>query len=221
MKLHKKVLIVITSLLILAVSLIKRHYNYTEKLIKRLNTKMFHVAQDILRDRPDYSVLSDVYSTDNRTAVICVSGYNGLGIYTFLKVHEDFREYRNIIFLEVGIVDSGNFRGNTELEKLENSIRDDLNKYKSLAEHLGYHAEIYYSLGTDVADEIKEVAKSIEKRFRNSVFFVGQFLLPKATAMQRLLHNQTQFAIHNRLSHKGMIMVMIPVRSHLHIEMHR
>lgn len=210
--------IIITSLLILAVSLIKRHYNYSEKLIKRLNSKMLHHVAELYDIKPDYSVLSDVYSPENKTAVICVNGYNGLGIYTFLKVHEDFPEYRNIVFLEVGIVDAGNFRGNTELGQLEDTIKSDLDKYRKLASYLGCHSEVAYSLGTDVADEVKELAKSLMLRFPNSVFFIGQFLLPKATAWQRLLHNQTQFAIQNRLSHKGMVMVMIPVRSHLHIE---
>ncbi len=213
------VTLIITSSLILAVSMIKRHYNYADKLVKRLNWKMFHLVQDVYDNYPDYSVLSEVYSTDDKTAVICVSGYNGLGICAFMKVHHDFREYKNIVFLGVGIVDAGNFRGNAELKDLEDRLKGDLEQYRKLAMHYGHHAEIKYSLGTDVADEIKEEAKTIQKRFPQSVFFVGQFLLPKATAFQRLLHNQTQFAIQNRLSHKGIIMVMIPIRSHLHVEM--
>ncbi len=213
------VTLVITSTLILAVSMIKRHYNYADKLVRRLNVKMFHQVQEVYDNYPDYSVLSDVYSTDEKTAVICVSGYNGLGICTFMKVHHDFREYKNIVFLGVGIVDAGNFRGNTELHDLEAGLKEGLEQYRKLARHYGHHAEIRYSLGTDVADEIKEEAKAIQRQFPQSVFFVGQFLLPKATAFQRLLHNQTQFAIQNRLSHKGIIMVMIPIRSHLHVEM--
>ncbi|MEI7723586.1 MAG: APC family permease [Bacteroidota bacterium] len=213
--------IIITSTLILAVSLIRRHYNYADKLVRRLNTQMFNRVQEVYQTKPDYSVLSEIHSIDNKTAVICVSGFNGLGICTFLKVHKDFSEYKNIVFLGVGIVDSGNFLGNTELLDLEMKLKSELEKYQKLARYYGHYAEIKYSIGTDVADEIKEEAKTIQKRFPNSVFFVGQFLLPKATAFQRLLHNQTQFAIQNRLSHKGMVLVMIPIRSHLHIEMTR
>jgi len=213
--------LIITSTLILAVSLIKRHYNYADKLVRRLNVQMFNRVQEIYETKPDYSAISDIYRSDDKTAVICVSGYNGLGICTFLKVHKDFREYKNIVFLAVGIVDSGNFRGNAELRDLEDKLKGELEQYQKLARHFGHYAEIKYSIGTDVADEIKEEAKTIQKRFPDSVFFVGQFLLPKATAFQRLLHNQTQFAIQNRLSHKGIIMVMIPIRSHLHVEMTR
>ena len=215
------VTLIITSTLILAVSMIRRHYNYADKLVRRLNIQMFNKVLDIYQTKPDYSVLSEIYSTDNKTAVICVSGFNGLGICTFLKVHKDFSEYKNIVFLGVGIVDAGNFHGNAELHDLEEKLKGELEKYCTLARYFGHHAEIKYSIGTDVADEIKEEAKTIQKRFPDSVFFVGQFLLPKATAFQRLLHNQTQFAIQNRLSHKGIVMVMIPIRSHLHVEMTR
>lgn len=209
------VTILITTSLILIVSLIKRHYNYADKLVNRLNVKMFHYIDEIYATQSKAETPPPDYNA--KTAVICVSTFNGLGIYTFLKAKEEFREFQNFIFLEIGIVDSANFRGSAELENLEERIRTDLKKYKNLSEHYGYYTETRYSTGTDVADEVKELAKSIHAKFPNVVFFVGQFLLPRATAFQRLLHNQTQFAIHNRLSHKGFIMVMIPIRSHLHI----
>ncbi len=212
--------LLITSAMIFAVTMIRRHYNYADKLVKRLNIKMFHKAEEIISTPLLPESEAEGYpARGNRTAVICVSGYNGLGICTLLKVHEDFREYGHFIFLAVGIVDSGNFRGSAELDDLENRLREDLEKYCTLARTLGHSAEYRLSIGTDVADEIKEHAKAIVEVFPDSVFFVGQFLLPKATAFHRLLHNQTQFAIQNRLSHKGIVMVMIPIRSHLHIMM--
>ena len=209
--------IIITSLLVIFVTFIKRHYNYADKLIKRLNIKMFQMVDDVYAQVPPAVMATIKPDVDDKTAVICVGGYNGLGIMTFFKVMEEFSEYRNIVFLEIGLVDSANFRGNEELGNLKSCIKADLVKYQQLAEHFGYHTEIFSTIGTDVADEIKELAKTVNRKYRHSVFFVGQFLLPKATAFQRMLHNQTQFAIHNRLSHKGMIMVMIPIRSHVHI----
>ena len=209
--------LVITSTLIIAVSQIKRHYNYSDKLIRRLNAKMFHHVDELFTSQPGIRPPVKCPDTNVKTAVICVSCYNGLGIYTFLKVREEFSEFTNIVFLEVGIVDASNFRGNEELDNLGQKISGDLKKYKKLAEHFGHYTETFYATGTDVADEVKELAKKVNLKFPNTVFFVGQFLLPRATAFQRLLHNQTQFAIHNRLSHKGFIMVMIPIRSHMHI----
>jgi len=211
------VTIIITSTLILAVSMIKRHYNYADRLIKRLNVKMFHQVDEIYSKEPPMEVISITPEEKSKTAVICVSGYNGLGLCTFMKVKDEFHEYKNIVFMEVGIVDSGNFRGNEELTNLQERINGDLKKYEQLARYFGYSTESISAIGTDVADEIKELAKEVNRKYSSSVFFVGQFLLPKATAFQRMLHNQTQFAIHNRLSHKGFIMVMVPIRSHLNI----
>lgn len=209
--------ILITSSLIFIVMSVKRHYKYSDKLVNRLNCRMLQKVSEIYSMPPDNRTRSVPVDLNAKTAVICVNGYNGLGIASFLKVHEEFAEFRNIVFLEVGMVDSSNFRGNTEMNGLEEKIKKDLASYKQLAEHFGYHTWTYYALGTDVADEIKEMAKTIKSKFHNTVFFIGQFLLPRPTAFQRLLHNQTQLAIHNRLSHKGFIMVLIPIRSHIHI----
>ncbi|MCX6271800.1 MAG: APC family permease [Bacteroidetes bacterium] len=171
------VTIVITSSLIGLVSYIKNHYTYSEKLICRMNHRMFRKVDALYACAVKEEMPTPVYDEKGRTAVICVSGYNGLGIQTFFKVKDQFREYTNFIFLEVGIVDSGNFKGNSELENLRNQI----------------------------------------SKYPHSIFFVGQFIIPKATAFQRLLHNQTQLTIQNRLSHKGFILVMVPIRSHSNV----
>ena len=211
------VTILITSTLILIVSSIKKHYLYAEKLIHRLDAKMFNLVDHDFLQEPAANAIPEDTGLSVKTAVICVNGFNGLGICTLNKVMAEFHEYKNIVFLEVGIVDSANFRGNEELEKLQDRIALDLEKYKNYAEHKGYMTVGYSRIGTDVANEIKEMAKEIDKTYPGCVFFVGQFLLPKATAFQRMLHNQTQFAIQNRLSHKGFILVMIPIRSHIHL----
>ncbi len=211
------VTLIITSSLILAVSWIKKHYTFSDKLISRMDRRMFHVVDEFYKQYESNIINHPDYKEDSKTAVICVSGYNGLGISTFIKIKNEFKEFKNIVFLEVGIVDSGNFKGFSELDNLESNVKQNLEKYKKLAEFFGYYTECCYSVGTDVADEIKELSKKIVNKYHNCVFFIGQFIIPKATAFQRLLHNQTQLAIHNRLSHKGYIMVMVPIKSHEHV----
>ena len=210
--------LLITSALILVVTRIKKHYNYAEKLIHRLDIKMKHYVDNIFTNKY-YSANSHTeYDSHVRTAVVCVSGYNGLGIQTFFKIIDEFKDIRNFVFINVGIVDAGNFIGASEIDNLKDHVIEGLEKYKKLAEHLGYFSEYFYSLGTDVADEIKDLAKPILRKYHDSIFFVGQFIIPKSTAFTRILHNQAQFAIHNRLSHKGIIMVMIPVKFYAHSE---
>jgi K+ transporter len=211
------VTLVITGLLILVVSRIKKHYNYSNKLIGRMNNRAFHCVDEMLAQDDPENLPNPPFDPKGRVAVICVKGYNGLGLNTFFKIRHQFKEYRNFIFIEVGIVDAGNFKGNTELQNLEDNVKENLEKYERLARHCGFYAESLYALGTDVADEVKEMAKTIISKYPDSIFFIGQFIIPKATAMQRMLHNQAQLAIQNRLAHKGYIMVMVPIRSHANV----
>jgi len=213
------VTLLITASLVLLVSSVRRHYNFAGKMIGRLNKKHLQHADEIFEQikKEGLDFIHPEFDKNSKTAAICVSGFNGLGIQTFFKIKEDFKEYKNLVFIEVGLLDSANFKGANELENLHASVEEDLRKYTLLAEHFGYHVENCWSVGTDIADEIKDISKTVMQNYHGVVFFVGQFILPKATAFQRLLHNQTQFAIHNRLSHKGFILVMVPIRTHLHL----
>jgi amino acid transporter len=210
--------LLITSAMIFLVSRIRKHYQRVEKMVIRFNNKMFAQMDEVLAERKSPIPRHPKYDPEGRTAVLCVNGYNGTGIAAFNTILKDFPDYKNFIFLEVGIVDSGNFKGIGELYNLEAQVKEGLYEYRKLAEALGFYAEISYSIGTDVADEIKELSKKIKIKYPEAIFFIGQFILPKTTAFQRMLHNQAQLAIQNRLAHKGFILVMIPVRAYLHLE---
>jgi len=211
------VTLVITGLLILVVTRIKKHYNFANKLIVRMNNRAFHCVDEMLAKEDPLNPPNPVFDPHGGVAVIFVKDYNGLGINTFFKIRDQFREYKNFIFIGVGIVDAGNFKGNAELQNLEDNVIENLEKYKKLARHCGFYAESLYAIGTDVADEVKDMAKTIIAKYPGAIFFIGQFIIPKATAMQRMLHNQAQLAIQNRLAHKGYIMVMVPIRSHSNV----
>ena len=212
--------LLITSVLILFVTRIKKHYKYAEKLIIRFDVKMKHYVNNMYNNKflsknGDKNIIKD-FDPHDRTAIVCVSGYSGLGIQTFFKIIDEFKEIKNFVFVGVGIVDAGNFKGESELNNLKTNVTDGLEQYKKLAEHLGYYSEYYYSMGTDVADEINKLSKPILHKYHDAIFFVGQFIIPKSSAFTRMLHNQAQYAIHNRLSHKGIIMVMIPIKFYSH-----
>lgn len=176
-----------------------------------MDVKAFSNAEEIILAASTNIQKSPVCDTNQKTAVVCVNGYNGLGIQTFLRIADEFPEYKNFAFIEVGIVDAGNFKGEKELANLEMHVKESLAQYERLAHSMGYYTESYHAIGTDVADEIKEISKTIMQKFPRSVFFIGQYIIPRSSAITRMLHNQTQFAIHNRLAHKGFIMVLIPV----------
>ena len=60
---------------------------------------------------------------EQHTAVILVGGYSGLGVHTLLNaVRFVPNHFKNMIFISVGVVDSGNFKGVEEVERLRKHI---------------------------------------------------------------------------------------------------
>jgi hypothetical protein len=46
-----------------------------------------------------------------------------LALIHFLKIREDFESYKNFIFISVGMVDTGTFKGEEELQNLEENVK--------------------------------------------------------------------------------------------------
>ena len=204
--------ILITSSLIFFVVRVRNHYKRAEKLLNRLDHKMFRLVEGTMQGWEKSSRAFPELNPDAHTACICVDSFNGVGINTFLKIREDFENYKNFIFISVGMVDTGTFKGEEELQNLEENVKDNLKKYEELARAYGCFADSYYAIGTDVADEVKELSKKVVREYHRVIFFVGNPIFARPSSLTRMLHNQTQLTLQNRLAHKGFMMVMIPVK---------
>jgi hypothetical protein len=204
--------ILITSSLILFVVRVRNHYDRAAKLLNRLDHKMLRQVEGAMQSWEKSEREIPQFNPEMHTACICVNEFNGVGINTFLKIREDFENYKNFIFIQVGMVDSGNFKGEEELQNLEENVKENLNKYKDLAHAYGCYADSYYAIGTDVADEVKELSKKVVHKYHRVIFFVGNAIFARPSSLTRMLHNQTQLTLQNRLAHKGFMMVMIPIK---------
>jgi hypothetical protein len=148
-----------------------------------------------------------------QTAVILVNGFNGLGLHTLFGIIRLFnRTFKNFVFVEVGVVDAGNFKGAQELAGLKERTQGDLGKYVSLMKRQGKHAESFFVLGTDVVEEVEKIVPVVRERFPDCVFFGGQLVFPEETLATRLLHNYIVFAIQRRLYSRGIPFMIIPIR---------
>lgn len=204
--------ILITSSLIFFVVRVRNHYDRAAKLLSRLDTKMFrHVEGAMLAYEKSHRE-APAFDEESHTACLCVNEFNGIGINSFLKIREDFDNYKNFIFISVGMVDTGTFKGEEELQNLENNVKYNLRKYEDLARAYGCFADSFYSVGTDVADEVKELSKKVVHKYHRVIFFAGNAIFARPSSLTRMLHNQTQLTLQNRLAHKGFMMVMIPVK---------
>src|SRR5262245_16264589 len=147
------------------------------------------------------------------TAVILVGGYSGLGVHTLLNsIRFVPHHFKNIVFISVGVVDSGNFKGVEELERLKKHVENSLTKYVDLARRLGFASVSYMAFGTDVVDELEMLCRVVHRDFPNAVVFAGQLVFQRETWYGALLHNQTAYSLQRRLQWDGIQMVILPTR---------
>jgi amino acid transporter len=203
--------LLVTACLVALAVMIKSHYNSVARKLKRL---------DILTQAARSSNLASsrqITTGDpdprKKTAVLICNGYNGLGLHSLLAIIRTFGSiFENFIFVQVGVVDAGNFKGMEEMQNLEEQVTRDLGKYVRFIRENGFRGEYYYSFGTDVVQEGSELASQIMKKYPQSVFFMGQLVFEEETFMSKLLFNNTVFALQRKLYYKGIPFIIMPIR---------
>jgi hypothetical protein len=147
------------------------------------------------------------------TAVLLVGAYSGLGIHTMLSIFRMFPGYyKNLLFVTVGVVDSGMFKGEETVDALRKETEGMLERYLRLARRLRIPCECDYELGTDAVNEAEKLCRRLHLEFPKATFFAGKIVFHRERWYQRLLHNETAFAIQRRLQWSGQTMVIIPAR---------
>jgi amino acid transporter len=208
--------ILITTTLVVLAFAIKRHYKQTFRLLQRLNTLV------TAAESPDNEAAAAEQSKNGsalecdptaKTAVLLVNGFGGLGLHTVFSVIRLFGGvFQNFVFVNVGIVDAGMFKGAAEIEHLRNEAQKQANRYVEFMQRNGYYAESVASVAIDIVDEVAKIAPKILERFPHAVFFGGQLVFANDSFFSRALHNYTAFAIQRRFYHQGIPIVILPVR---------
>jgi amino acid transporter len=191
---------------ILLCALVQRHYTGLKKRLHRLDETLAQLSSygQPVTAPPDPHLPS---------AAILVGGYNGLGVHTMLNaIRFAPGHFKSIVFLSVGVVDSGNFKGAGAVDDLRHHAEESLGQYVDLANRLGLPATSYLSIGTDAVDELEHLCLTVAKQFPKAIFFAGKLVFQKDTFFQRLLHNQTAYSLQQRLQWSGLPMVILPTR---------
>ena len=205
--------LLMTGGLIGIVIVIKRHYDYTSQLLKKLNT--------IVADARSSGGIRDIIKRETparfdphaKTAVLLVNGFNGLGLHALSSIFKLFGGiYKNFVFVQIGVIDTDVFKGVEEIENLQTKVKKEVEQYVKLIEKYGYHGEAMTSIGTDVVEEIVRLAPNILERFPNAVFFGGQIVFPNGSILSRWLHNYTVFASQRRLYSQGTPFIILPIK---------
>ena len=153
---------------------VKNHYRGTQKKLHRLNEL---VAAALADDAIVTEKTPPPCDHNARTAVFLVNGFNGLGLHTLLAVVRMFpKVYQNFIFVQVGVLDAGNFKGAAEVDNLREHSRHEVQRFVSYMSRRGFYAEAHYGLGTDIVDEAAKLCDTIAEKFPQATFFAGQLV---------------------------------------------
>jgi len=136
-----------------------------------------------------------------------------LGLHTLFQVFRLYGDvFKNFIFVQVGVVDAGVFKGSAEVERLGTKVKTELEHYVDFMRRNGHYAEGLPAIGVDVVDEVAKLAPKILERFPYAVFFGGQLVFPEDSLFTRGLHNYTVFALQRRLYRQGIPISILPIR---------
>jgi len=149
----------------------------------------------------------------SRTAVVLVNGFNGLGLHTLLGAVRLFGGgFRRFVFVHIGVVDAGNFKGADEIERLRAHARAEGARYVAFVQRRGGEAEAVTAIGHEIITELEELLPDLTARFPDALFFGGQLVFSHETMLTRWLHNYTAFALQRRLFLRGLPCAVVPIR---------
>ncbi|MBC7853980.1 MAG: amino acid permease [Pirellulaceae bacterium] len=198
--------VVVTGLITGLSLLIRRYYKSVTKRLKSLNESLGTIE---IKSEPTKAPLRP----QEPTAAILVGGYSGIGVHTLLNSLRFVpHHFKNIVFLSVGVVDSGNFKGAEAVDDLRKFTEEALEKYVDLARRMGLPARAYMTIGTDVVEELDQLCRVVAKDFPRVTVFAGQLVFQKETWYGPILHNQTAYSLQRRLQWDGIPMVILPTR---------
>jgi amino acid transporter len=200
------VTIVVTGAVVALCYRIRRHYREVQVHLRRLNAIL--AALPTAPAGPGRSL-----DPNAPTAVMLVGSYTGLGVHALLTVQRLFPgHFRNVVFLSVGVVDAAAMKGVAEVDRVRERTEAALRQYVDLARRLGWAAEYRLAVATEALPEAERLALEVSRDYPRSVFFAGKLIFKVERFYQRLLHNETAYALQRRLQFAGMNAMVLPVR---------
>ncbi|MBI5059439.1 APC family permease [candidate division KSB1 bacterium] len=186
---------------------IKNHYEAVKQRVAKIDEILSTLS---FGDEP---VAKQTLDPHEPTAVILVEKYNGVGIHVLLNVQRLFGpRFKQYVFVSVGAIDAGHFKGVDELAELNAAIKRETDRYVTLARSYGLKADSRVSCEIDYIAEIERVCLEVYEEYPNSVFFAARLLFWKDSVWSRILHNETPLTIQRRLMFHGLQFVVLPVR---------
>ena len=200
--------IVVTFTFVLLCQAVRWHYERVQKALKRLDDTLLGIPF-----QPDLKGPTPVKNTLSPTAAIIVRDFDGIAVHTLLNIQRLFpSHFKNVVFVSVGVIDAGQFKGHAEIDSLRRKKEEDLKSFVDFATCLGWYAEYRYDLGVDLIEELEQICTSVAKEFPRVIFFSGKLVFQEENVFTRLLHNHTPYTLQQKLQFAGREMMILPIR---------
>ncbi len=198
---------VITGVTVALCFWVRRHYREVGTSLKGL--------EKILEASPLEGEKLGPSALDRRapTAVLTVSDFSGYGLHHVLAIQRLMPGYfKNFIFVSVGVLDSGNFKGSEAIGRLEAEKRGHLADYVAWSRQNGLEADSRFQLGTEAVEALEAALIELSREFPRMIAFTGKLIFKEERWYQPILHNETASALQRRLQFNGVQVVVLPVR---------
>jgi amino acid transporter len=206
-------LLITGTVVFLAVN-IRKHYRKIKARLQRLKIVALNHFEELYKIRgiPEEAIKNLRYAREAPTALILVSGFGGTGLTTLLKVVESFKgTCTNIIFIRIGVINSGNFKGTKEMEYFKQKVIKDGLTYINYANKLGHYARYFWTIGIDPVAEIDRMIPRLLSSVKYPTFFGGQLVFSARYIFEGLLHNHTIFMVQRKLFKRGIPVIILPL----------
>jgi amino acid transporter len=200
--------ILVTLAFVLLCQAVRWHYDGVGAALKRLDDTLLGIPF-----QPDLKNPAPVKNASAPTAAIIVRDFDGIAVHTLLNIQRLFpNHFKNVVFISVGVIDTGQFKGHAEIENLTRKKEEDLKSFVDFAICLGWYAEYRFDLGVDLMAELEQLCNVVAREFPRAVFFSGKLVFEEENVLTRLLHNHTPFTLQQRLQFAGRDMMIMPIR---------
>ncbi|MCX7011069.1 MAG: APC family permease [Candidatus Sumerlaeota bacterium] len=194
-----------TALVVALCFLIRSHYLSVGRHVRRFDNIMDVLPEERTGPLPPLD-------PSQPTAAVLVGPFGGTGVHLVMTIRRLLPDhFKSLVFLSVAVVDSGKFKGPSEIEDLKRRTRESLEKYEALAERMGIPSTSRMGVGTDVVHVAEELCGEVGKEFPQTMFFAGQVVFRNEVWYHRLLHNQTAFDLQKRLLTERKTLVIVPM----------
>jgi amino acid transporter len=146
------------------------------------------------------------------TALIYVNEYPGLGMHTLLWIFRLFPgHFTDFIFVQAGMVDIESFKGEEELEEMQESVNQNLEYFVQTVESFGFTGQAVSTYGTTPISELVDITLPLAKTIPSLLCFATKVVFKKNDWISHFLHAGTATTLQNQLNQNGIKCLLLPM----------